>query len=167
MPTATDWNDSYRAGFAPPEDAHLCTAHTNLTTRGTPTFNTDGEDVTDVISGSTYTLTGAYYVASATGTFDAALTGITPSAWGGAVVVYSWPAEPRHMTRADPKALHFHTTFTAAEPVTVIPFRVTLALTVTIPVVDAGARYNPLVLLIEPWPVTDQTAVAFAITLWN
>ena len=46
---------------------------------GTPTFITDAQDVSDVISGSTYTLSGAFYVASATGTFDAALTGITPT----------------------------------------------------------------------------------------
>jgi hypothetical protein len=26
-PTATGWNHSCRARFAPPEDAHLCTAH--------------------------------------------------------------------------------------------------------------------------------------------
>ncbi|MBI2807106.1 MAG: hypothetical protein HYX68_19165 [Planctomycetes bacterium] len=56
---------------------------------GTPTFTSDAMDVTDVISSTTYILTGAYYIATATGTFDAALTGITPASWGGSVVVYS------------------------------------------------------------------------------
>ena len=32
-PTATGWNDSCRAGFAPAEDARLCTAHNKLTLR--------------------------------------------------------------------------------------------------------------------------------------
>jgi hypothetical protein len=32
-PTATGWNDRCRAGFAPAEDARLCTAHRNLTLR--------------------------------------------------------------------------------------------------------------------------------------
>jgi WD domain, G-beta repeat len=30
----TGWNDSCRAGFAPAEDARLCTAHSNFTLRG-------------------------------------------------------------------------------------------------------------------------------------
>src|ERR1700722_1895462 len=33
-PTATGWNDSCRAGFAPAEDARLGTAHSILTLRG-------------------------------------------------------------------------------------------------------------------------------------
>jgi hypothetical protein len=61
----------------------------SITWAGTPTFITDDQDVTDVISSITYVLTGASYVASATGTFTAALSGITPAKWGGSVVVYS------------------------------------------------------------------------------
>jgi hypothetical protein len=61
----------------------------SITWAGTPTFLTDDQDVTDVISSTTYVLTGASYVASATGTFTAALSGITPAKWGGSVVVYS------------------------------------------------------------------------------
>ncbi len=33
-PTATGWNDSCQAGFAPAEDARLFTAHSFLTLRG-------------------------------------------------------------------------------------------------------------------------------------
>jgi hypothetical protein len=32
-PTATGWNDSCGTRFTPAEDARLCTAHINLTTR--------------------------------------------------------------------------------------------------------------------------------------
>lgn len=61
----------------------------SITWGGTPTFITDGQDVSDTISSTTYTLTGGAYVATSTGTFNAALTGITPANWGGVVVVYS------------------------------------------------------------------------------
>lgn len=71
------------AGFA------LVAPGGSITWGGTPTFIADGQDVSDTISSTLYVLTGAYYLATATGTFTAALSGITPTYWGGSVVVYS------------------------------------------------------------------------------
>jgi hypothetical protein len=55
---------------------------------GTPTFTDGMQSVTDVVFGGTITLQEGRYIASATGTFDAALTGVTTASFLGLVVSY-------------------------------------------------------------------------------
>jgi hypothetical protein len=55
---------------------------------GTPTMTSGSQDVTDTWALSEVVLTEGRYIASAVGTFQAALVGITPAEWAGMVVAY-------------------------------------------------------------------------------